>query len=174
MDGGGETGTRDYIRGMNRKTGGKLNSAGGCLAEIFEAWRSCDSAYLKLVRQWGISLNTVWALEYLDKHPDGVEPAVLAEDTHSLRQTITVVLNDLEGRGYLNRAFHSTDRRRKIIRLTQEGKVFARKVLDAISAAEQEASAILSAEELRQLQDYSRRFSQEFARKVNAIITRGE
>ena len=99
---------------------------------------------------------------------------MLAEDTNMLRQTITVVLNDLEGRGYLRRAFHSTDRRRKIIRLTQEGQVFARKVLDAISAAEQEASAILSEEELRQLQDYSRRFSQEFARKVNAIIMRDE
>ena len=121
-----------------------------------------------------INAKNIQIGEYLDKHPEGVEPAVLAEDTHSLRQTITVVLNDLEGRGYLSRAFHSTDRRRKIIRLTQEGKVFARKVLDAISAAEQEAAAILSAEELRRLQDYSRRFSQEFARKVNAIITRGE
>ena len=160
--------------GMKKRAGNAAGVVVKRLAEIFEAWRSCDSAYLKLVRQWGISLNTVWALEYLDKHPEGVEPAVLAEDTNMLRQTITVVLNDLEGRGYLSRAFHSTDRRRKIIRLTQEGQVFARKVLDAISAAEQEASAILSEEELRQLQDYSRRFSQEFARKVNAIIMRDE
>ena len=42
------------------------------LAKLFETWRNCDSAYLKLVRQWGISLNTVWALEYIAKHPEGV------------------------------------------------------------------------------------------------------
>ena len=147
-------------------------SGAECLDGIFEAWRSCDTAYLQLVRQWGISLNTVWALEYLVKHPDGVEPAVLADDTHMLRQTITVVLNDLEGRGYLTRAFHSTDRRRKIIRLTPTGQAFAQTVLSAISHAEQEAAATLTDEEQQRLLDYSRRFSQEFARRVNDITLR--
>ena len=163
-----------YIKGMNQETEGKSDAVGRRLAEIFEAWRSCDSFYLKLVRQWGISLNTVWALEYLDKHPDGVEPAVLAEDTHMLRQTITVVLNDLEGRGYLSREFQSRDRRRKIVRLTAEGAAFSRKVLAEISAAEQSAAACLTEEEQRRLLEYSRRFSQEFARKVNESILRGE
>ena len=77
-------------------------------AKLFDTWHSCDNAYLRLVRQWGISLNTVWALEYLNDHIDGVEPAILANDTHMLRQTITVVLNDLEERGYLKREFHAT------------------------------------------------------------------
>ncbi|MBQ4479288.1 MAG: winged helix-turn-helix transcriptional regulator [Victivallales bacterium] len=151
-----------------------LRSGVECLQAVFDAWRSCDSAYLKLVRRWGISLNTVWALEYLVKHPEGVEPAVLADDTHMLRQTITVVLNDLESRGYLSRSrsAHSIDRRRKLIQLTPEGEAFAQIVLSAISDAEQEAAATLSEEEQRQLLDYSRRFSQEFARRVNAIILR--
>lgn len=157
---------------MKKDTSQSSGSVAKCLDEIFEAWRSCDTAYLQLVRQWGISLNTVWALEYLVKHPDGVEPAVLADDTHMLRQTITVVLNDLEGRGYLFRDSHKTDRRRKVIRLTPEGQVFAQTVLSAISKAEQEAAAVLSADEQQRLLDYSRRFSQEFARRVNEIILR--
>ena len=157
---------------MKKDTSQSSGSVAKCLDEIFEAWRSCDTAYLQLVRQWGISLNTVWALEYLVKHPDGVEPAVLADDTHMLRQTITVVLNDLEGRGYLFRDSHKTDRRRKVIRLTPEGQVFAQTVLSAISKAEQEAAAVLSVDEQQRLLDYSRRFSQEFARRVNEIILR--
>ena len=72
----------------------KKNKSISYLDGVFEAWRSCDSAYLQLVRQWGLSLNTVWALEYLVQCPDGVEPAVLADKTHMLRQTVTVVLND--------------------------------------------------------------------------------
>ncbi|MBP5300713.1 MAG: winged helix-turn-helix transcriptional regulator [Victivallales bacterium] len=157
---------------MEAKDISETSRIAGCLDGIFEAWRSCDSAYLQLVRQWGLSLNAVWALEYLMKHPAGVEPAVLADDTHMLRQTITVVLNDLEGRGYLSRAFHQTDRRRKIIRLTPTGEVFAMQVLSAISAAEQEAASSLTREEQQRLLDYSRRFSQEFARKVNDITLR--
>jgi DNA-binding MarR family transcriptional regulator len=139
------------------------------LAKLFETWRNCDSAYLKLVRQWGISLNTVWALEYISKHPEGVEPAVLADDTHMLRQTITVVLNDLEGRGYLTRGFHATDRRRKIIRLTPVGVTFARRVLDTISKAEIEASANLNQEEQEMLLALSTRFCSAFARHVDNI-----
>ena len=140
------------------------------LDEVFVAWHSCDNAYLKLVRQWGISLNTVWALEYLDKNPEETEPAVLAEKTNMLRQTITVVLNDLEARGYLSRIASTTDHRRKNLQLTPEGKAFARKVLSSISAAEQEAAASLSLEEQRRLCEYSQRFSREFARRVNEII----
>lgn len=157
---------------MKKENSQSSGSVAKCLDEIFEAWRSCDSAYLQLIRQWGISLNTVWALEYLVKHPEGVEPAVLADDTHMLRQTITVVLNDLEERGYLFRDSHKTDRRRKVIRLTPEGQVFAQTVLSAISNAEQEAASVLSFEELQHLLDYSQRFSQEFARKVNDITMR--
>ena len=155
---------------MNNSEGSEKNFGVKCLQEVFEAWHSCDSAYLKLVRQWGISLNTVWALEYLVKHPEGVEPAVLADDTHMLRQTVTVVLNDLENRSYLTRVFHSTDHRRKITRLTPEGEAFAQTVLSAISAAEQEAAATLSPEEQQRLRDYSCRFAWAFANRVNSII----
>ncbi len=140
-----------------------------CLAKIFEAWHSCDSAYLKLVRQWGISLNTVWALEYMKAHQNGVEPAVLADDTHMLRQTITVVLNDLEKRGYLRREFHATDRRKKVIRLTPEGIVFSNKVLAAISNAEMEAASALNHEELEILLALSRRFCDEFRHRVTKL-----
>ncbi len=150
----------------------KKNKSISYLDGVFEAWRSCDSAYLQLVRQWGLSLNTVWALEYLVQCPDGVEPAVLADKTHMLRQTVTVVLNDLESRAYLQRFSHSTDHRKKVIRLTTEGKAFAMRVLHAISEAEQEAISTLTEEEQQRLLDYSRRFSQEFARKVNEITSR--
>lgn len=147
------------------------NNSVSRLEGVFEAWRQCDNAYVQLLRQWGLSLNTVWALEYLVRCPNGVEPAVLAEDTHMLRQTITVVLNDLENRGYIQRVFHRTDHRKKVIHLTAEGKVFASRVLRAISDAEQEAVSALTAEEQQRLLDYSRRFSQEFVRKVSDITS---
>ena len=138
---------------------------------LFEAWRSCDNAYMKLIRQWGISLNTVWALEYMAKHPEGVEPTVLADDTNMLRQTITVVLNDLEKRGFLRREFHATDHRKKIIRLTAEGIAFSHKVLDTISGTEQEAADSLSEEEQALLISLSSRFCSSFAEKVNEATT---
>ena len=71
------------------------------LAEYLELWHVTDAAYSKLLKRWNLSLNALWVIDLLYRHPEGVEPAVIAELTHTLRQTVTVVLNDLEERGCL-------------------------------------------------------------------------
>lgn len=107
-----------------------------CLNHFLELLRMTDLAYMKLLKRWNLSLNATWALEYMVEHPEGVEPAVLAESTRMLRQTVTVVLNDLEERGVIRREPHRTDRRRKLIKLTKEGKIFAADVLSHIEQIE--------------------------------------
>ena len=94
------------------------------LAEYLELWHVTDAAYSKLLKRWNLSLNALWVIDLLYRHPEGVEPAVIAELTHTLRQTVTVVLNDLEERGCLYREPNLTDRRRKRIRLTPAGRKF--------------------------------------------------
>ena len=98
------------------------------LKACFSAWKQTDMAYSKLAHSRNLSLNMVWAFECLSEHPEGVEPAVLAERTNLLRQTMTVVLNDLERQQLVTREFHPTDRRKKVIRLTEKGEQGARAI----------------------------------------------
>ena len=49
------------------------------------------------------------------------EPALLADRLHVSRQTMTGLLDRLESAGYVSRHAHETDRRRKVVRLTDEG-----------------------------------------------------
>ncbi|MPN31497.1 hypothetical protein SDC9_178971 [bioreactor metagenome] len=129
-----------------------------CLNRFLELLRQTDLAYVKLLRRWNISLNSTWALEYLRQHPEGVEPAVLAETTRMLRQTVTVVLNDLEDRGFIRREFHPTDRRRKLVRLTPEGEAFAAEMLNAIEKVEVGSFAAMTPHERRMLLELAGRF----------------
>ena len=76
---------------------------------------------------------------------------MLAEQTNLLRQTMTVVLNDLGTRQPVTREFHPTDRRKKVIRLTPKGELVCREILDAIAAAELEAQSELCEEDQWQL-----------------------
>ena len=117
------------------------------LKACFSAWKQTDTAYSKLARSRNLSLNTIWAFECLSEHPEGVEPAVLAEETKMLRQAITVVLNDLEEQELVTREFHPTDRRKKVIRLTPKGDRVCREVLGAIAQAELEALSELREED---------------------------
>ncbi len=129
-----------------------------CLNQFIELLRMTDMAYIKLLKQWDISLNAAWALEYLHLHPEGVEPAVLAENNRMLRQTITVVLNDLEKRKFIRRFPHATDRRRKLIKLTPTGKEFAAEVLEKLEQVELTSFAEMSPEERETLIRLTRKF----------------
>jgi DNA-binding MarR family transcriptional regulator len=54
------------------------------------------------------------------------EPAILAEKLRVSRQTMTGLLDKLETGGYVARAAHPTDRRRKVVTLTRKGLELAR------------------------------------------------
>lgn len=49
------------------------------------------------------------------------EPALLADRLHVSRQSMTGLLDQLEGGGFVSRDAHETDRRRKVVRLTSKG-----------------------------------------------------
>ncbi len=52
---------------------------------------------------------------------DDMEPAQIADRVLIPRQTITSILDKLEAGGFVVRTDHPTDRRRKVIRLTESG-----------------------------------------------------
>ena len=52
---------------------------------------------------------------------DDMEPAQIADRVLIPRQTITSILDKLEAGGFVLRTDHPTDRRRKVIRLTEAG-----------------------------------------------------
>ncbi|MBE6369133.1 MAG: hypothetical protein E7056_03105 [Lentisphaerae bacterium] len=128
------------------------------LKECFSAWKQTDVAYSRLAHSRNLSLNMVWTFECLSEHPEGVEPAVLADEANLLRQTMTVVLNDLEEQRLVIREFHPTDRRKKMIKLTDKGQQVCREILDTIAQCELEALSELSEEDQRMLFQLTSRF----------------
>lgn len=56
------------------------------------------------------------------------EPALLADRLHVSRQSMTGLLDRLENAGFVTRGAHETDRRRKVVRLTDKGLRLVRMV----------------------------------------------
>ena len=61
-------------------------------------WAEIDKTYIGFLKRWDLSLNAYWVIEYLHNHPQGAEPAELADCINVMRQLITIILNDLEQR----------------------------------------------------------------------------
>ncbi len=58
------------------------------------------------------------------------EPALLADRLHVSRQSMTGLLDRLESAGFVSRGAHETDRRRKVVRLTDKGLHLLRTVAE--------------------------------------------
>ena len=58
------------------------------------------------------------------------EPALLADRLHVSRQSMTGLLDRLESAGFVSRGAHETDRRRKVVRLTDKGLDLVRMVAE--------------------------------------------
>jgi len=142
------------------------------LKSCFSAWKQADTAYSKFAHSRNISLNMIWVFECLSEHPEGMEPAVLADETHLLRQTMTVVLNDMERQELATREFHPTDRRKKVIRLTPKGEQFCHEILDTIAQSELEALSELCEEDQRLLFKLTTQFCRALVSKLTKAVPR--
>lgn len=134
------------------------------LDEWFEGWRRTDLLYDRFLKRYGLNLTTYFVLELLHHHPEGVEPAVIAEKVFVLRQTVTVVLNEFEKRGFIRRCESREDHRRKRILLTKSGCAFIGEICSELAAIEEETLAEISVEIRSAGLELMRRFAGSFGK----------
>lgn len=134
------------------------------LDEWFEGWRRTDLLYDRFLKRYGLNLTTYFVLELLHHHPEGVEPAVIAEKVFVLRQTVTVVLNEFEKRGFIRRCESREDHRRKRILLTKSGCAFIGEICSELAAIEEETLAEIPVEIRSAGLELIRRFAGSFGK----------
>ena len=79
------------------------NDIVGRMQRLFDLWGKFDRVYFKILHRWNLSYNAYLVLEELYHHPEGLEPAAVADQLSIPRQTMTFVLDSLEREGRLER-----------------------------------------------------------------------
>lgn len=82
----------------------------------------------EISKKHGVNRNIYNILRFLRRHPDGVEPSVIAQSLSLLRQSISNTVFELEKKGLVVSRPHPTDRRRILISLSPEGAEVERKL----------------------------------------------
>ena len=106
----------------------------------------------------GVSKPIMEALLYMHEEFHECEPSVLADAMHIPRQTMTSMLDTMEERKFIVRESHPSDRRKKIIRLSQEGKEFAKALHALLRKINKKALALMSADDGANLIDLLTRY----------------
>lgn len=119
----------------------------------YESWWGIEAAYDKIAATYGVTSNIMNILTklYKEKHP--MSQNDLSRDLHLSRQTVTSVVDSLEHRGLVTRSISESDRRSRMVALTDEGRVFGRKLGRAMRRMELDAFGLFSEEELQALVD---------------------
>lgn len=114
----------------------------------------------ELSKKHGVTRNIYNILRFLKRHPDGVEPSVIAQNLSMLRQSISNTVFDLEKRGLVESKNHPTDRRRILIYLSPEGAELEKKLSQEMRALHASVFAHFTNEEMRTYLDLRNRIIQ--------------
>jgi MarR family transcriptional regulator for hemolysin len=119
------------------------------LLRVSDIWRRYDRVYSDWAQRHGLSTNAMTLIEEMFIRPDGIEPAEAADYLAIPRQTMTSTLDALESRGMLERLPHESDRRRKVVKFTEEGRKAAEELVNELHEWEMRAIAGLDKGERR-------------------------
>lgn len=119
----------------------------------YESWWGIEAAYEKIAATHGVTSNILNIITLLYKKRTPMTQNDLSRDLHLSRQTVTSVVDSLEHRGLVTRSIAESDRRSRVVVLTDEGQVFGRKLGRAMRKMELDALGLFSEEELHALVD---------------------
>ena len=99
-------------------------------------WASATSEMLSafeanLARSCGLSQSQFFVLILLKRHPVGLSVGALAQGVAVTSQTMTRIIDRMEGTGLCQREADPQDRRAWLVRLTPEGDMLLNKALPA-------------------------------------------
>ena len=101
--------------------------------------------------------------------PDGCLQSDISERLSATKQTVSAIIKKFWKQGYISLTESETDRRNKIVRFTEDGMEYARKIIPPAANAEIDAMAELNGKDIAELVRITTLFSNWMAKKFSEI-----
>ena len=138
------------------------------LFEYNEIIKENDDVYRRLAKSFGMSQCTFWILYSLRTAPAPMTQSELCKLLYEPKQTVNSALKKLETEGYLTLT-QGSDRRSKVITLTQKGSALAGRSADRVISAEEHAILSLSEAEQNMLISLFRKYTNAFKIQIKEM-----
>ena len=120
------------------------------IAELNKLYKRNNELCRNIAVAVNLSETTLWILYFL--RYDGVHTQRdLCNVSFQPRQTVNSAIKKLESEGYITLSFLDTNRKNKIVTLTETGEELARRTADRILEAEERTFSALTEAEIEQL-----------------------
>ena len=123
--------------------------------------------YDEYAKRHGMLMKTLLVVNILFYAKNGMTQTEICKRTFQSKQTVNLIIKNLLSDRYVTVTEVPENKRNKIVRMTEAGKVYCEKVVRHITWAEDTAMSMFSAEEQEQLINLSRTFTKNLTELIH-------
>ena len=127
------------------------------------------AAYEVYARKHHLSAKELFVLDLIWFSENGCFQSEICDRLSATKQTISAIVRKFQKLGYVSLETSETDRRNKLIRLTDTGREYARRIIQPAADAEIDAMAELCREDILELVRLTTLFSTSMSRRFAQI-----
>ncbi len=127
------------------------------------------SAYELYARKYNLTAKELFVLDLIWFAEDGCLQSGICERLSATKQTISAIIKKFWKLGYLSLTESETDRRNKIVRFTDAGRAYAKRIIPPAARAEIDAMAELNEKDIMELVRLTEVFSNCMKEKFNGL-----
>lgn len=127
------------------------------------------AAYELYARKHSLTAKELFVLDIIWFAPDGCLQSDICERLSATKQTISAIIKKFLKQGYVSLTESETDRRNKIVRFTNKGLEYTKKIIPPAAEAEIDAMAELSDKDIAELVRLTALFSHYMKNKFDKI-----
>lgn len=127
------------------------------------------AAYELHARKHSLTAKELFVLDIIWFAPDGCMQSEICDRLCATKQTVSMIIKKFWKLGYLSLTESTTDRRNKIVRFTEAGKEYAKKIIPPAAKAEIDTMAKMSGEDIKELIRLTEIFSEHMKNNFDKI-----
>jgi DNA-binding MarR family transcriptional regulator len=115
----------------------------------YKSWFKINNIYHAWSRKHGIQDTVLFVLYVINETPPYCTQNEICDKLILPKQTVSLILSDLEKKEYILRKLNPQDRRNKIVMFTEQGSKYAKDILEELKEVEVEAFSSISQDQRR-------------------------
>lgn len=128
---------------------------------LYDEYAKCHDMLMKML----LVFNVLYCDDFY--HKGGMTQAEICQRTFQSKQTVNLIIRNLLSESYVTVETRKDNKREKLVKITEEGKIYCEKIVRHITWAEDKAMSMFSPEEQRQLIDLSRTYTKNLTELIN-------
>ena len=133
-----------------------------------------NSLYEYYARKNGLQGKSLLILSCLYYTKNGITQNTICEKTYSTKQVVSAAIKTFKNKGYIYFEEKEKDRREKIVKLTEEGYLYASKIIDPLEKAVIKVIGELSSEQQKLFIEYYTIFNDNMKKSIEKLVLKGE